>query len=319
MSGGSKNSKTLFASFLMILAALVWGASFVAQSQGLEQVGCFTFLAFRSYLASVALLPVALIFYIKGKKSGEGSHGEYKSFFSKRTVVAGIICGAIMFTGLALQQFGIANSSVGKSGFLTTLYILVVPIIGGIFFKKKIRPIMWFFIAIALAGMFCLCVSDTGSFTFGDIMLLGCAVAFGFHIVVIGYYADSVDGVRMSFFQFITSSVLGTVTMLLFETPDPEVLKSIWFSLFYTGVMSSGVAFTLQIIAQKNLSETVTSLLMSLESVFAALSGALFLHEKLTTQQLIGCVLVFAATVLAQLPIENLLKSIKNRKHKTAG
>lgn len=308
MAKNKVNSKTLTGTVLMVLAALIWGTSFVAQSKGLEQVGCFTFLAFRSYLAAAALLPVSLIFYKKGKKLGDGEHGEYKSFFTKRCVIAGAVCGAIMFTGLFLQQFGIANSSVGKSGFLTTLYILVVPVVGGIFFKKKIRPVMWVFIAIALAGMFCLCVSDTGSFTFGDVMLLGCAVAFGFHIVVIGFYADSVDGVRMSFFQFIACSVLSTIAMLLFEKPDPEALKAIWFSIFYTGVMSSGAAFTLQIIAQKNLSETVTSLLMSLESVFAALSGALFLHEQLTPQQIIGCCLVFAATVLAQLPIEALFK-----------
>lgn len=309
MSEKLKKNSTLFSAFLMMLAAFIWGTSFVAQSKGLDKIGNFTFLSFRSYLAVLALIPVALVFYKNGKKTGDGAHGEYKSFFSKRLIFGGVLCGIFLFAGTAFQQIGIKYSGVGKSGFLTTLYILIVPLIG-LLFKRKVKPTLWVCIAIALLGMYFLCAGASGGISFGDIMLILCALGFAIQITTVDRFISSVDGVRLSLVQFITCSVLSTVTMLTFEKVDMSVILDAWFPVFYAGVMSSGAAFTLQIISQKNLNPVVACLLMSLESVFAALSGAVF-GEKLSAREIIGCCLVFAAIIISQLPIESILKRKK--------
>ena len=303
----SEKSKQVGASLIMALAAFIWGTSFVAQSKGLELIGNYTFLAFRSYLAVAALLPVAIITYKKGKKTGEGEHGEYKSFFSKKLLLGGAACGVIIFTSSALQQTGIIYSGVGKSGFLTTLYILLVPLIG-LIFKRKVKPILWVCIGIAVVGMYFLCVTDaSGGISFGDIMLILCALGFSIHITTIDYFVKIVDGIRMSLLQFCFCAVISTVAMLIFEDVS---LADVWgagFALFYSGVMSAGVAFTLQIVSQKNLNPTVASLIMSLESVFAALSGAVF-GERLSYNEIFGCCLVFTAIVISQLPTDAVFK-----------
>ncbi len=299
-----ENKKQLGASLLLTLGAFIWGSAFVAQSEALDILGQFTFLASRSFLGVLTLIPVAIIFYKKGKKSGVGEHGEYKSFFSKDLILSGALCGMLLFTASFLQQVGIVSSGVGKSGFLTTLYILVVPIFG-LFLKRKIKPIIGFSIALGLLGMYFLCVSETSALNFGDIMLILCAVCFAIHIMVIDHFVKKVDGVRLSMLQFFVCGVLSLIAALIFETIDFNLLKDAFVSIFYAGVLSSGVAYTLQIIAQKNLNPTVACLIMSLESVFAALSGAVF-GERLTGNEIFGCVLVFIATILAQLPIENI-------------
>lgn len=302
----------------MLLAAFIWGTAFVAQSKGLENIGNFTFLAFRSYLACAALLPVSIISYIaEGKKAGnvaENGTAEKRSekFFSKRLWLGSFICGVIVFTASAFQQTGIKYSGVGKSGFLTTLYILIVPLIG-LLFKRKVRPTLWGCIGIALVGMYFLCVTDAGRINIGDIMLILCALGFSIHITVIDHFVKSVSGIRLSLLQFFFSAVFGTVMMLIFEKPDMAIIRESWFSLFYAGVMSSGAAFTLQIIAQKNLDPVITSLLMSLESVFAALAGAVF-GERLSANEIIGCCLVFTAIIISQLPLELIAARFTKRK-----
>lgn len=300
-----QNKKKQFASSLLLtLAAFIWGSAFVAQSEALDVLGQFTFLAARSFLGVLALLPVSIFIYKKGKKTGLGEHNEYKSFFSKDLILGGSLCGIVLFAASALQQVGIISSGVGKSGFLTTLYILVVPILG-IFLKRKIKPFMWVPIALGVIGMYFLCVSETSALNFGDMMLIICAVCFGIHIMIIDHFVKKVDGVRLSLLQFFVVGVLSLVTALIFETIDFDLIKSAFVSIFYAGVLSSGVAYTLQIVSQKNLSPTVASLLMSLEAVFAALSGAVF-GERLTNNEIFGCAMVFLAIILAQLPVDNL-------------
>lgn len=303
----SMNSKAVFSSFLIVIAAFIWGTAFVAQSTGLEKIENFTFLAFRSYLAVAVLLPVSFIIYKNNKKRvGDGDHGQNKTFVSKRLLIGSFFCGIALCLASASQQYGIMLSSVGKSGFLTTLYILMVPVLG-LLFKKKVKPILWICIVIALCGMYFLCVTETGGIGIGDLLLILCAFLFAVQIMIVDHFVQTVDGVRLSLLQFAITAVIATICMFAFENPDIEAIKSAWFSIFYAGVLSSGVAFTLQIVAQKNLNPTVASLLMSLESVFAALAGAFF-GERLSGNEIIGCVLVFTAIILAQVPVETLIK-----------
>lgn len=310
MSDKVKKSKTLFSSFLLMLAAFIWGTAFVAQSTGLELVGNFTFLALRSYLAVAVLLPVSFIIYKNNKKKiGDGTNGENKTFFSKRLVLGGVLCGVSVCMASLVQQYGIMLSGVGKSGFLTTLYILMVPLIG-LLFKRKVKPVLWVCIIIATCGMYFLCVTDVGGINIGDVLLILCAFLFAVQIMIVDHFVQTVDGVRLSLVQFAVAAVIATLGALIFEEISFEAIKSARLSVFYAGVLSSGVAFTLQIVAQKNLNPTVASLLMSLESVFAALAGAAF-GERLTGNEIFGCVLVFIAIILAQLPVENVFKRNK--------
>ena len=307
-------SKALVSSLLLIIAAFIWGTAFVAQSKGLEEIGNFTFLCLRSCLAVVFLTPVSLSIMKRNKKTiGNGPHNENKTFFSKRLILGGVLCGTSVCLASLVQQYGIMYSSVGKAGFLTTLYILMVPILG-LFLKKKVKPILWLCIAIATIGMYFLCVTEAGGISMGDALLVLCAFLFAVQIMIVDHFVQTVDGVRLSLVQFFVSAVISAIGMFVFENPDPEAISRVWFSVFYAGVMSSGIAFTLQIVAQKNLNPTVASLLMSLESVFAALAGAFF-GERLTGSEIFGCALVFIAIILAQLPVERLIKSSKAPKN----
>ncbi len=301
-------SKALLSSLLLTIAAFIWGTAFVAQREGLEQIGNFTFLCLRSCLAVVVLTPVSLAIFKRNKKTiGNGPHDENKTFFSKRLIIGGLLCGTSVCLASLVQQYGIMLSSVGKAGFLTTLYILIVPLLG-LFFKRKVKPILWLCIVIATCGMYFLCVTDVGGISIGDVLLVLCAFLFAVQIMIVDHFVQTVDGVRLSLVQFFISAVISAIGMFLFENPDPQAISNAWFSVFYAGVMSSGIAFTLQIVAQKNLNPTVASLLMSLESVFAALAGAFF-GERLTGSEIFGCALVFLAIILAQLPVEKLVKS----------
>ncbi len=302
-----KRTKSLGASFLLMLAAFIWGTAFVAQSKGLEQIGNFTFLCLRSCLAVVVLTPVSFFIYKNNRKRiGYGPNGENKTFISKRLILGGILCGASVCAASAVQQYGIILSGVGKSGFLTTLYILMVPILG-LVFRRKVKPVLWVCIAIATCGMYFLCVTEAGSINIGDVFLIACAFLFAVQIMIVDHFVKTVDGVRLSLVQFFVAAIISCIGMFLFEEVDPVAIGDAWFSIFYAGVLSSGIAFTLQIVAQKNLNPTVASLIMSLESVFAALAGAVF-GERLSANEIFGCVLVFAAIILAQLPVEKLYK-----------
>lgn len=305
MAKNNKKTSTAAGVILMLLAAFIWGTAFIAQSKGLENTGNFTFLTFRSYLAVAALLPVSLISYKKSNKKTVENCAKKEKFFSKKLIVSSIICGTMLFFGNAAQQLGIVNSGVGKSGFLTTLYILIIPLIGLIVFKRKISPVLWGCIGIALVGMYFLCVTQGGGIGFGDIMLIICALCFSIQITAVDYYISSVDGIRLSLMQFVVCGLISTVVMLFTEQVEFSALLDSWFAVFYAGVMSSGVAFTLQILSQKHLNPVVASLIMSLESVFAALSGAVF-GERLSRNEIIGCCLVFTAIIISQLPTEKL-------------
>lgn len=288
---------------MLMLAALIWGSAFVAQSVGMEYIGPFTFNAVRSFLGSLVLLPV--IWFMNRGKGTEAEMSDRektaKRLEKKTLLKGGLICGVILTCASLLQQIGLVYTSAGKAGFITAMYILLVPILG-LFLKRKVGVKTWIGVALAVIGMYLLCITSGFSIAYGDFLVLLCALAFSFHIMVIDYFSPKVDGVKLSCIQFFVCGVLSSIPMVLFEQPQVGEILTAWMPIAYAGVLSSGVAYTLQIITQKHLNPTVASLLMSLESVFAVLTGWVVLHERLSTRELLGCVLMFAAIILAQLP-----------------
>ena len=222
--------------------------------------------------------------------------------FRETAWAGGILCGTALFAASALQQIGIQYTTVGKAGFITALYIVLVPVCG-LFVRKRVQPKVWLAVLIAVAGLYLLCMTD-GSFSLqkGDLLVLACALGFTIHILVIDHFSPLVDGIKMSCIQFFTCSILSAVCMALFETVNVSNLLHAWIPILYVGILSSGVGYTLQIIGQKGLNPTMASLLMSLESVFSVLAGWIFLHQALSGRELSGCILMFAAIVLVQLP-----------------
>ena len=299
-------------SLILLLTATIWGIAFVAQSEGGEAVGPLTFNATRNIIGSLVLIPVILLLNKINSQSNSADFAESdrqpmasscsNPFSRNKTLIAGgIICGICLCLASNFQQFGIQYTSVGKAGFLTACYIIIVPILG-LFMKKKCSPFIWVAVAMALIGLYLLCLTDGFSIGKGDFLVLICAFLFSLHILVIDYFSPKTDGVKMSCIQFLTGGMLGAICMFLFESPNMAMILNAAGPILYTGIMSTGVGYTLQILGQKGLNPTVAALIMSLESVFSALSGYLFLHQLLTTRELIGCVLMFIAIVLAQLP-----------------
>lgn len=289
-------TKTLKQSGILILTAFIWGIAFVAQSVGMEYVEPFTFNAVRMLLGGVVLLP----FIVYREKNGEKKEENKKAL-----VFGGVLCGIALCVGSSLQQIGIAmysaDTNVGKAGFITALYIILVPVLG-IFMKKKAGFHIWIGVLLATAGFYFLCIKDGFSVEAADLIVLAGSAAFSFHILIIDYFASRTDGIKMSCIQFFSCGILCLAIMLLFEKPSMAAIWEARLPILYAGVLSCGIGYTMQIIGQKNMNPTVASLLLSLESVFSALAGWLILKQSLSMRELLGCLLVFAAVILAQLP-----------------
>lgn len=301
------NKYTLRQSMLLLLTAAIWGVAFVAQSVGMDYVGPFTFNTMRSLLGGIVLIPcIVLLKRINvGSKdtAGAAEHASGDPAGQRKVLLTGgVACGVLLCIASNLQQFGIMYTSVGKSGFITAMYIVLVPVLG-IFLKKKAGIKIWCSVAIAVGGLYLLCMTDSGfSIQKGDLLLLLGAVIFSFHILTIDYFSPKVDGVKMSCIQFFTCGILSMVCMFLFEQPQIGAILQAWMPIVYAGVMSCGVAYTLQIVGQKGMNPTVASLILSMESVISVIAGWLILHQKLSGRELLGCVLMFAAIILVQLP-----------------
>lgn len=281
---------------MLLIAALIWGTAFVAQSEGMRYVEPFTYNAIRTLIGGVVLIPVIALFRKIGKRDAVTSKTSLRA-----TIIGGIICGIFLFIASSFQQSGISMTTAGKAGFITALYIIIVPLLG-LFFRRKVNPILWLCVLIAAVGFWLLCIKEGFTIGKGDLLVLCCAVFFAMHIMSIDHFNGMhVDAMLMSCIQFFTAGTLMTICMFLFETPQISSILDAKVTILYAGLMSSGVAFTLQIIGQKDTEPTVATLLMSLESVFAALSGWLILHEALSFKELMGCILVFAAVIIAQL------------------
>lgn len=296
------NKFILRQSLLLLIATIVWGVAFVAQSVGMDYVGPFTFLASRSYLGFVVLLPVISVMDRARKKAPADENDERQyGWNNKILITGGIVCGTVLMVASSLQQIGIQYTSVGKAGFITTMYIIFVPLIS-IFLKKRAGLKVWISVVLAVAGLYLLCMTESIQFQYGDLMVLLCAVAFSFHILVIDHFSPKIDGVKMSCIQFLVCALLSTVFMFIFEKPSFADILQAWKPILYAGVMSSGVGYTLQIVGQRGMNATVAALIMSLESVVSVLAGFLLLEEILTARELFGCLLMFIAIVLTQLP-----------------
>ena len=275
---------------LLLITAIIWGSSFVAQSIGMESVDAFTFTGIRTFLGMLFLLPFTLIIN--------------KGFdFSRKTLRKGLILGIVFSFAQNFQQFAFYYSTSGKIAFITAFYMFFVPLFSVIFLKKKIAVLTWLSILMGIAGLFFLCInpSDMTNINFGDILALICAVFYAVQIMLIDkFLEDGTSGVQLSFMQFFVAGILSVIAMFIFEHPVPTDIKTAAPSLLYSGIMSCGIAYTLQIVGQKHASPVVASLLMCLESVFAVIAAAIILHEGLSANELAGCLIMFSAIIISQ-------------------
>lgn len=295
------NKKNMQNSGLLFLAACIWGASFVSQSKGMEYMGPITFNAARFTIGFLVLLPVILI---RRKKEGAGR----QPIPWKVTLIGGGLCGAALLVASTFQQFGIVYTTVGKAGFITTLYIIFVPIIG-VFIGKKVSGIVWLGAIFAAMGMYLLCMTESLQINPGDVLVLICAVVFSLHILVIDYFSPKADGVMLSCIQFLICGIISTIGAFVLEQPSLMQLKEGIGSIIYAGAFSCGIAYTLQIVGQKDMNPTVAALILSLESVVSVIAGwiafkigFLTVDQSLNIQQIVGCIIVFGAVILVQLP-----------------
>lgn len=285
--------KEIKSSLLLFLAAVIWGVAFVAQSVGLDYVGPMTLNGSRFLLGGAVLLP---LIYFRQKRQGEEAGKEKKQW--KTTLLGGLGCGLALCIASSLQQYGIQYTTVGKAGFITALYIVIVPVLG-IFFGKKAGPLVWAGVILAIIGFYLLCITESSGINKGDILVFLCAVCFSFHIMTVDYFAPKIDAVKLSCIQFFVSGILCTTAAFILEKPSWEQIMAGAVPILYAGVLSCGVAYTLQIIGQARVKPTVASMILSLESVISVLAGWLILKESLSGRQLLGCILVFAAVILA--------------------
>lgn len=302
-----KKTHRLRGSILLFITAAIWGTAFVAQSVGLDHLGAFTFNGLRSLIGCVVLLP----FILFGDKKEANTLTETERKADRHVLlVGGIICGIMLCIASNLQQLGISHSTVGKSAFITTLYIVLVPVLG-LFLKHPVKLQIWFSVLLALVGLYLLCMKDEGFVLgLGDVYLILCALFFSFQIIAVDYYAPKVNGLKLSCIQFFVTAILSGLFAVLTEHPSWADVSAAAFPLFYAGAVSCGIGYTLQIVAQKDVNPTVASLIMSLESVIASLAGWILLHETLSTKELIGCGLVFGAVILTQLPIPKMKSEV---------
>ena len=281
-------------SLMLVLTALIWGSAFVAQSEGMDHVGPMTFICIRFIIGGLFLIPIISIFDSRKKKE------DITPWSDKSLIKGGVICGVFLFLAASLQQIGIKYTVVGKAGFITAFYIVLVPIFS-LFLKKKPGKYIWVSVVIAVAGLYLLCIEPGSGFDLqvADLLLFACAVLFSFQIMAADKYAPMVDPLKLASIEFLVTGVLGIVPMIL-EKPTLSDIAGAWLPLGYAAFFSSGIAYTLQMVAQRRVKPAVASLLMSLESVFSVIFGFIILREILTIRQGIGCIIMFVAIVIAQ-------------------
>lgn len=300
MTQTRKNS--LIGSIFLALAAIIWGSSFVAQTAGAEFVGPFTFIAIRSLLGSVALLPVIFVMDFAKKKSKPQEYKKMTKADYKYLLIGGIACGVVLCAASSLQQLGIdGGTAPGMAAFITALYILLVPIFS-VVLGKKIRPVIWVCVGVSIVALYLLCVKDGGRVQGSDLYVLACAVCYAVHILVIDKVSPKLDGVRLSSLQFFIAGILAAIPALIFEEASLEALKAAAPSIAYSGIMSSAIAYTFQILGQQKTEPTIATMIMSLESVFGVLTAMIVLSQVPTTRETLGCILMFTAIIVAQLP-----------------
>lgn len=299
---------------MLLLTAFIWGSAFVAQSVGMESIDAFTFNGIRSLMGSAVLIPVILVIdFINEKKHGKVPK-EKKKAQNKKVLIYGSLLGVVLCAACNFQQFAFYDSSSGKIAFITAFYMFFVPLLG-LLIKKKVPLITWLCVAVGTVGLYFLCIGEEGfsAVNKGDILALICAVLFAVHILLVEKFASDTDGIKLSCVQFAVSGIISCILMFIFETPSLPAINSCITSILYAGVMSSGCAYTLQIVGQKYTESTVASLLLCMESVFGVICSAIFLHQQLLPREYIGCVIMFVAIIFSQVS-EPLTAKIKSKK-----
>ncbi|MBR2669134.1 MAG: DMT family transporter [Solobacterium sp.] len=277
--------------WLLLLASLIWGVAFVAQDAGMEYIGPYTFVCLRNILGTCTLLLVIPLLKQKDEQA--------KTYTRRDLITGGILCGIALFSASIFQQIGIQYTTVGKAGFITALYVILVPVLY-IFGGNKVSLKIFLCVFVALAGFYFLCMDERMVLQKGDFYVLVSAVLFAFHILIIDHFSPRTDGVKLSCMQFFTAFVLGLLPMIFLEHPQVQDVVNAAVPLLYAGICSSGIAYTLQIVGQKGTDPTIATMLLSLESVFSVLAGMVLLHQMLSLREIFGCVLIFAAVIAAQ-------------------
>ena len=290
------NRKSLRGSLLLLLGSVIWGAAFVAQRVGMDHMGPYTFNGIRMLLAWLVMIPVTFLLEKKKRNEKDRPHR-----YEQRR--AGLACSTLLFIASSLQQMGLVSTSAGKAGFITALYVVLVPVAAWLLFRKNPGKVIWLGVGIAVIALWLLCMPAGGGFTLqgGDLLVLGCAVAFTFQILCVDHYAPRVSGVKLARDEFLVTGGLSMLIAVMTETITAEGVKEALIPILYAGVMSGAVGYTLQVLGQRDTDPTVASILMCLESVFAVLTGALLIGEKMTVRETVGCILMFSAGILAQL------------------
>ncbi len=293
-----KSVRSFLCVIILCTAAIIWGGSFVAQKIGSGTVGPFTFIGIRTLLGSIVLIPFIIASHFRGKK-----RLDYEKPNVSRAFKWGGLCGLFLFLATSLQQIGIEFTTAGKSAFLSALYVLFVPILSSLFFKKRIRWNVWTGVGLMLVGLYFLCLFGTGSVVFskGDSITLGCSIFFAFQIMTIDRAKNGVDVVLLSCIQFFTAGTISMIFALLLETIDINAIMSVAPAILYSGILSCGVAYTFQSIGQKRVEASAASLILSSESFFAVLFGAIILGEPMGINEIFGCMFIFAAILISQI------------------
>ncbi|WP_346888231.1 DMT family transporter [Clostridium sp. UBA1056] len=288
----------LKANILLLLTAAIWGLAFVAQKVGAEYVGAFTFNGIRFALGSISLIPLILL--LNKKKENNDVKKEEGGNSLKHTIRAGIIVGCALFIATSLQQTGVMYTTAGKAGFITGLYMVIVPILG-LFLKQKVNNTTWIGIVIAIIGLYLLSINEDFSISKGDLLVLIGSVGWAIHILLIDNFTKKIDPLKLSSIQFATCSILSLLVAFIFEDINMVGISAALVPILYGGLLSVGVAYTLQVVAQKNAKPSHAAILLSMESVFGAIGGAMFLGERIGSRGLVGCVLIFIAIIVSQL------------------
>lgn len=300
-------SKEIRSVFILLLTAAIWGFAFVAQRVGMEHMGAFTFNGIRFALGSISLLPVIYFF---GRKSDSDNHDEEKIDADfKTTLKAGMIAGTILFIAASLQQFGLIYTTAAKAGFITSLYIVLVPILG-IFLKQKTHYTTWIGAIVAVIGLYFLSINENFTIEFGDFLEIIGAFFWAAHIQVIGKFVEKIDAIKLSSVQFATCSLLSLITAFIFEDVNLSGISNALVPLLYGGIMSAGVAYTLQAVGQKFAKPSHAAIALSMEAVFAAIGGILLLSETLPLKGYLGSALMLAGMLITQ--TENIKKPTSN-------
>ena len=305
-------------SFLLFLTATIWGSGFVAQSIGMDHVTPFTYTFFRTFIGAIVLLPVIYWLHQRKRSDQKQSKRPAPHYQRKDLIIGSICCGICLVGGESFQQFGLVTTDAGKAGFITSLYIVFVPIFG-LFLGKKLNRFIILGVLLSLFGFYLLCIKQSFTIEQGDVLILICAVVFCFHILTIDHFVAKCDGVLLSCGQFFAASAIALVLMLIF---DYDVfswadVRAAALALLWSGVMSNGVAYTLQVIGQRGMNPTIATLILSLESVMAVVFGTLLLHESLTLREGIGCILILTAVIIAQLNPKVISALLQRRRHQS--